>query len=1392
MPVIYGQGALTRRSLGTRDAIDAAGGPGRLEFLAPDGVTIRASVTLGYPGDATALVDGPSLTLAGFPRADQSVDSSGPVGSARIVDAIGGIVVEGMSVGTLDDGSEPAIVLEKLDLIEGEILRIMSARVGPPVAPTPEPPAIPVLTLLSADATSPTTAAASVNTDHATGTLFYLVSANPAEPVSAIKAGASVPVTVSGPKTVSLSGLAASTAYYVHFVHTSAAGGDSTRVSSPSFTTPAVVDSTDPELSDGASTATGSRSAIFGVTTNEGNGTLYLVVTTSATPPTAAQVRAGQNHAGTAAVFAASQVASTAGAKSAQAIGLTAATTYYGYWTQRDGSGNDSAVEATPSVATNAAPSLTSPSATQTGTSTATLGVTTNNGTGSLYAVVTTSATPPSVQQVISGLDHTGAAAKFSRTVPVSGAGTKTVNATGLVAATPYWSYFVHRDVAGSDSAVSTGVSFTTASSPPVDPPPVDPPPVYTDVLPTILTDTGTGGPTQHFWCSHLGQRWVTNMGDWKDSLGVAQGNTPFASVLITATGEYALDVTDIVKSGDPIILRLTGKNSPTARFAGRGSATPPRIVATNSVGAPVAVDVLAYACWNSSTASATSTYTQGSISTIANGAVSYEAGPDVQSAILYLTCNYKGTPNGTLGAYRCNVTPLRIGSGGAAPTLGLAAEAGSEAALSTHPDVYVACDFSAPGDSFVGYGYNAGAVPEILDDPDSPGRKIIRHKFTPLTNGSMSFGVQTASVDLTDPMRPIKFAPQEMYCRLEVFIEDDWIDVYQDAQKMGIGFDQRFGYWTSSGYWQETTGNGGIRGTGLKIARPGGHFNQMPDPRWEYQGHLGRMEIGRAPIDPANPYRRYRPIQSYVYHLDQFDANGQFFNFSGAAFPIGRWVCVEQYIRTNSINGPFDEVGNGEAVADGVLRTWIDGVPCGEVTNLRWRRHADIGIEGPRIVWYYGGKTLPPHEMHYRMRNFVAAKRYIGPPGVLGSPQSDAPSTPPVTDGSLAAFAAAIGLEASPTNRWIDTNIKPGRAWAVRSMVPGARDATQAEVEPGPADVGNFTALADDTLQNSNGAAFFPTLKRFYWCGGGHGGWPGNEVYWTDVPSRRWGRLNNPSPMERWPGSPSGWGWRNTDGTWKSAHTYNGIVAVEAQNCFYIVGGAPWPDGGFPRADIWRFNVVTKVWTEMLQDAFAPLNEFRGSEAIWVPSQQKIAIGQPNFWRWYDPFTNALGPQLGSQSTLSNGNSVGTPNGIYSFGNNGTCFFMAYANIGSAAPVSVNTTTHPRIRSHPRWLDAGHQWNSFLWDANRNMVIAWSSSYTSEPTVSGANKGRTVYAIDFTNDHLYEFVVSGGSHAQSSALGSFTRWQHLTDLDVYVGLNNRAISNGWMVFKPGTLTQLT
>jgi len=68
--------------------------------------------------------------------------------------------------------------------------------------------------------------------------------------------------------------------------------------------------------------------ATIGCTTDTAGGTLYWYVTTSATPPSAADLKAG-----TGAVDSGS-LTPTSGANTVGATGLTPSTTYYHYWIQ--------------------------------------------------------------------------------------------------------------------------------------------------------------------------------------------------------------------------------------------------------------------------------------------------------------------------------------------------------------------------------------------------------------------------------------------------------------------------------------------------------------------------------------------------------------------------------------------------------------------------------------------------------------------------------------------------------------------------------------------------------------------------------------------------------------------------------------------------------------------------------------------------------------------------------------------------------------------------------------------------------------------------------------------------------------------------------------------------
>lgn len=340
----------------------------------------------------------------------------------------------------------------------------------------------PTLSAPSAIQTGPSTATVGATTDEGNGTLYVVVTLASTQPsVAQIKAGqnssgtaavfaTSATVNSTGAKTFGITGLTASTTYYAHLVHTDAAGNDSNRVTSSSFTTSAA-DTTPPVLTNPVGTATGTTTATTGATTDEGNGTLYAVVTLLATPPTAIQIKAGQNSSGTSAAFAGSVSINSGGAKTIGATGLTASTLYYAHLVHTDASGNNSNIVSSSSFTTSAAgdttpPNLSSPVGTATGPSTATVGATTDEGSGIMYAVVTSSATPPSAAQVLAGQTNTGASASWGDNITVSSIGAKTLSATGLAPSTTYYAYVMHRDAAGNNSAVAASSSFTTSAAP--------------------------------------------------------------------------------------------------------------------------------------------------------------------------------------------------------------------------------------------------------------------------------------------------------------------------------------------------------------------------------------------------------------------------------------------------------------------------------------------------------------------------------------------------------------------------------------------------------------------------------------------------------------------------------------------------------------------------------------------------------------------------------------------------------------------------------------------------------------------------------------------------------------------------------------------------------------
>lgn len=121
-----------------------------------------------------------------------------------------------------------------------------------------------------------------------------------------------------------------------------------------------------------------------------------------------------------------------------------------------------------PAESDTTAPTLSAASATAVSHSTATGSITTDED-GPAWAVVTTSATKPTEEQVADGLDHTGAAAVATGTAMLAvGVNTDAFSFAGLSGSTTYYLHIVQDDEATppNTSAVATSASFATPAAP--------------------------------------------------------------------------------------------------------------------------------------------------------------------------------------------------------------------------------------------------------------------------------------------------------------------------------------------------------------------------------------------------------------------------------------------------------------------------------------------------------------------------------------------------------------------------------------------------------------------------------------------------------------------------------------------------------------------------------------------------------------------------------------------------------------------------------------------------------------------------------------------------------------------------------------------------------------
>ncbi len=539
-------------------------------------------------------------------------------------------------------------------------------------------------------------------------------------------------------------------------------------------------------------------------------------------------------------------------------------------------------------------------------------------------------------------------------------------------------------------------------------------------------------------WNRHLGLFWSgtfsSTSGDFVDANGTANGSTPFATIPVPAAtvGTYASasgsGVTNLVQraltNGNKGFYLKTVGSSSQAQVQGRLAANPPLLSVTTTTGTFNNLPCRGFANWYNAGASVNprDSTLAVNLGTSRYGHLSFDLSSvtgTVTAATISLYVNSQATTNPSIGLWECNPPSFFLGAGSSSPSLtdpvsgqsSLAAVYPGDAGMDADPDVVYAGDFTGTTIDFatgvanspkigrIAFPANdATAAPALVtsstDLAISAGSTAWKGTFAPVFTDSGPR--RTATVIRGHSMRPVFSSPysidistleEDLYFRMYLKLDDNFL--YEtEGNKMAITWDCRFGYWSLDpsrplgGYWFATTGNGGDPGDGFAFTDTTTIANET---RTHYRGNMFRMESGSVP-SANSPYRDMRPWIGYNYQTPPNQSpqtNAGVTHYTGLAngkFRRGVWYCIEQRLRLNTVDGPYDDLGNGTGVADGLVETWSNGVKIDSQGGWLIRQNKNIGIAGAGTEWYMGGKGDMPLTMNFYVNHLACARRYIGP----------------------------------------------------------------------------------------------------------------------------------------------------------------------------------------------------------------------------------------------------------------------------------------------------------------------------------------------------------------------------------------------------------------------------
>ena len=704
----------------------------------------------------------------------------------------------------------------------------------------------------------------------------------------------------------------------------------------------------------------------------------------------------------------------------------------------------------------------------------------------------------------------------------------------------------------------------------------------------TLLWD-GASGVSAGYFNYGAGLPWQNAGGDWTDANGLGQGPVPYASVMITAAGQTATDITGLAKrwygnGNTGLFLKVT---KDAVRIAARTNA--------DSTLAPVVVLTL------DDNSSVTCTCAGSAVADVSSA--SPQPGPVMTAQTTSHVCLQFGLPSlgsraishavlkltatqvfGTFSADVLELRPPRIFSSGT-PLLGLADKYPLDAGIAADPAVRFATQFSDKAwntkSKFPGY-----VAPDsvVAHDP-SLGTRAINVKyhvgeFSPFATDHRFSPKQVEQQSPTD-------CPRELYFRYYLKLKTGYQCSVQGKKLPGLA--GRYGWWnpSSGGYYQAVDGNGGSPTLGTKL-------RYAPSPNgYYYSGWSMRHQAAPGPVDgAANPYGAAVQAYTYAYYATMQGPYGDSWRWGNpvvgyVGFNPDQWYCIEQYVKVNTVTAPFDALGNGTGVADGIIRGWVDGVLVFERTNVVFRKHPAIKIDEVWLDHYHGGTEPAEVEHPFAMANVVVADAYIGPMK-RGTRTTGAPAW----------------LAGAAVNQWVQVpNSVLHRADRSALIAAGLVDANG-----NPTSYGN----PDQITAFSGGALKAATSELMIFGGGGAGAWAGNDV--------RALKLSDDAPAWKFAVKPTNARYcylqgdpnqdiYNKDGSPNGRHSYRSLQFIDRDNRLMVFGGSSiWPgDAG----QYYHVDAVTLggTWQTRVAPDMPIANGWQGYWIVKHPTTEDVYI---------------------------------------------------------------------------------------------------------------------------------------------------------------------------------------